>query len=163
MFEIELVICIKMDLALNNLQRLICHKTQPTNQPIKSIWPPSKFSISHPKCVIFNGTRSTPYFFHHLLYKIHIFFRKFDLRITRYSSDNWFEGVFLHLHQVKDKLRPAITASFSITWSHLERSLLPWDLYSRKNNNPKHTSRPGFNPRSRHTKDFKNGTWYLLA
>ena len=22
-----------MDLALNNLQRLICHKTQPTNQP----------------------------------------------------------------------------------------------------------------------------------
>ena len=23
--------------------------------------------------------------------------------------------------------------------------------------------RPGFNPRSRHTKDFKNGTWYLLT
>ena len=23
-----------MDLALNNLQRLTCHKTQPTNQPI---------------------------------------------------------------------------------------------------------------------------------
>ena len=23
--------------------------------------------------------------------------------------------------------------------------------------------RPGFNPRSCHTKDFKNGTWYLLA
>ena len=32
LFEIELVICIKMDLALNNLQRLICRKTQPTNQ-----------------------------------------------------------------------------------------------------------------------------------
>ena len=31
MFEIELIIYIKMDLALNNLQRLICHKTQPTN------------------------------------------------------------------------------------------------------------------------------------
>ena len=30
-------ICIKMDLALNNLQRLICHKTQPTKQPIKRI------------------------------------------------------------------------------------------------------------------------------
>ena len=29
-------ICIKMDLALNNRQRLICHKTQPTNQ-IKSM------------------------------------------------------------------------------------------------------------------------------
>ena len=28
MFEIELFICIKMDLVLNNLQRLICHKTQ---------------------------------------------------------------------------------------------------------------------------------------
>ena len=34
MFEIELFICIKMDSALNNLQWLICHKTQRTNQPI---------------------------------------------------------------------------------------------------------------------------------
>ena len=25
------------------------------------------------------------------------------------------------------------------------------------------SGRPGLNPRSRHTKDFKNGTWYLLA
>ena len=31
LFEIELFICITMDLALNNLQRLICHKTQTTN------------------------------------------------------------------------------------------------------------------------------------
>ena len=29
----NLTICIKIDFALNNLQRLICHKTQPTNQP----------------------------------------------------------------------------------------------------------------------------------
>ena len=29
MFEIELFICIKMDLELNNLQWLICHKTKP--------------------------------------------------------------------------------------------------------------------------------------
>ena len=29
MFEIELLICIKMDLALNNQQWLICHKTKP--------------------------------------------------------------------------------------------------------------------------------------
>ena len=29
---VELIICIKMDLALNNLQRLICHKTQTTIQ-----------------------------------------------------------------------------------------------------------------------------------
>ena len=33
LFEIELLICIKMDLALNNLQRLTCHETQTTNQP----------------------------------------------------------------------------------------------------------------------------------
>ncbi len=39
LFERELIICIKMDLALNNLQGLICHKTQTTkpnnqtNQP----------------------------------------------------------------------------------------------------------------------------------
>ena len=31
LFEIELIIYIKLDLALNNLQRLICHKIQPTN------------------------------------------------------------------------------------------------------------------------------------
>ena len=30
----EQIIYIKMDLALNNLQRLICHKTHQTNQPI---------------------------------------------------------------------------------------------------------------------------------
>ena len=33
LLEIELIICIKMDLAFNNLPRLICHKFQPTNQP----------------------------------------------------------------------------------------------------------------------------------
>ena len=33
LFEIELIIHIKMDLVLNNLQRLICPKTQPTNHP----------------------------------------------------------------------------------------------------------------------------------
>ena len=33
LFEIELIIYIKMDLALDNRQRLICHKFQPTNQP----------------------------------------------------------------------------------------------------------------------------------
>ena len=26
-----------MDLAVNNLQRLMCHKTQPTYQPMKSV------------------------------------------------------------------------------------------------------------------------------
>ena len=29
LFSIEQIIYIKMDLALNNLQRLICHKTKP--------------------------------------------------------------------------------------------------------------------------------------
>ena len=32
LFELELIICIKIDVALNNLKRLICHKTQP-NKP----------------------------------------------------------------------------------------------------------------------------------
>ena len=31
LFELELIIYIKMDLALNNLQRLVRHKNQPTN------------------------------------------------------------------------------------------------------------------------------------
>ena len=43
MFEIELIIYIKMDLALNNLQRLICHKNKPTNQQIKKLP-----SLTHP-------------------------------------------------------------------------------------------------------------------
>ena len=32
-FFLNKTIYIKMDLVLNNPQRLICHKTQPTNQP----------------------------------------------------------------------------------------------------------------------------------
>ena len=32
LFEIELINCIKMFFAANNQQRLICHKTQPTNK-----------------------------------------------------------------------------------------------------------------------------------
>ena len=32
LFEIELFICIKMDLTLNNIQKLICHKNQTANQ-----------------------------------------------------------------------------------------------------------------------------------
>ena len=36
MFEKELIIWMKMDLALNNLQGLICHKTQTTNLSVQS-------------------------------------------------------------------------------------------------------------------------------
>ena len=32
LFEKERIISIKMDWALNNLQKLICHENQPTNQ-----------------------------------------------------------------------------------------------------------------------------------
>ena len=32
LFEIELIIRMKIDLALNNQHGLVCHKTQPTNQ-----------------------------------------------------------------------------------------------------------------------------------
>ena len=34
LFEIELIFYIKMDLVLNNQQRLICDKTQPTKNEI---------------------------------------------------------------------------------------------------------------------------------
>ena len=34
LFSIEQIIYIKMDLALNNLQRLICHKTKPNQTRI---------------------------------------------------------------------------------------------------------------------------------
>ena len=37
LFEIELIIYIKMDWALNNLQRFICHKAQPTNTKFFSV------------------------------------------------------------------------------------------------------------------------------
>ena len=36
MFKIELFIGIKMDLELNNLQKLICHKTQINTQKRKN-------------------------------------------------------------------------------------------------------------------------------
>ena len=39
LFELELFICLKMDLALNNLQRLICHKTQTNNHTNKQTNP----------------------------------------------------------------------------------------------------------------------------
>ena len=32
-----MIICIKMNLALNNLQRLICHKTQQSTQPQRNL------------------------------------------------------------------------------------------------------------------------------
>ena len=34
----ELIIYIKMDLALNNLQRLICHKTKSNQNQIPNYW-----------------------------------------------------------------------------------------------------------------------------
>ena len=37
-FEIELISCIKMDSALNNLQRLICHKTHTTKPTYNVIY-----------------------------------------------------------------------------------------------------------------------------
>ena len=51
MSGIELIICVKMDLALNDLQRLICHKTQPTNQ---------QFDGEVPGMLVFLGMQSTP-------------------------------------------------------------------------------------------------------
>ena len=47
MFEIELIICIKMDLALNNLQRLICHQTKTTNQPVTWVTDSISYDYNH--------------------------------------------------------------------------------------------------------------------
>ena len=42
-----------MDLALNNLQRLICHKTEPTNQTdINSVFIKIRENISNKKCYV---------------------------------------------------------------------------------------------------------------
>ena len=38
MFEIELFICIKVDLELNNLQKFICHKSKQTNKLNWIVW-----------------------------------------------------------------------------------------------------------------------------
>ena len=48
LFEIELTICIKMDLKM-----LICHKTQPTNQPTFTIMP-----RGHPLQVLLSDTNN---------------------------------------------------------------------------------------------------------
>ena len=37
LFEKELFICIKMDLALNNLQWLMCHKTKPNKTNVSCL------------------------------------------------------------------------------------------------------------------------------
>ena len=42
-FKLELIIYIKMDLALNNQQKLICHKT-PTNNQLAMIY---RFIVTH--------------------------------------------------------------------------------------------------------------------
>ena len=44
LFEIERFICIRMDLALNNLQWMKCHKTKP-NQKLKLL--PKKYKNIH--------------------------------------------------------------------------------------------------------------------
>ena len=51
LFELELIIklCIKMDLALNNLKSLICHKTQTTNSVFIYIWLENSWIHSFPK------------------------------------------------------------------------------------------------------------------
>ena len=56
MFEIELIIRIKIDLALHNLQRLICHKTQTTKQ-LKTA---SSNTIHLELCAFVSISASTP-------------------------------------------------------------------------------------------------------
>ena len=55
-----------MDLTLNNLQRLICHKTQPTNQ--------SNTELNHNSCELFLADlmvvrdESSPFYVMNILY-----------------------------------------------------------------------------------------------
>ena len=41
----------KMDLALNNLQRLICHKTHPDNQPTNTLTPTPTHTDTNFMCI----------------------------------------------------------------------------------------------------------------
>ena len=70
-FEIQLTICIKIDLVLNNLQRLICHKTQPNNHQVMSYVFFNDFMIFTSKFYIF-----MPNF---IVLSLIIFFCKCDL------------------------------------------------------------------------------------
>ena len=47
LFEIELFICIKIDLALNNLQWLKCHKIKPNQENKWLLWYRNNFLKSH--------------------------------------------------------------------------------------------------------------------
>ena len=47
MFEIEPIICLKMDLALNNLQRLICHEPKQLTNPHSPLSHPPQ-PLTHP-------------------------------------------------------------------------------------------------------------------
>ena len=49
LFEIELLVCIKMDLTLNNLQWFICHKNEP-NQ-IKTLMDISRQTLCLDICI----------------------------------------------------------------------------------------------------------------
>ena len=64
LFEIELIICIKMDLALNNLQRLIYYKNQPTDQPWPRVVVPVRFLSCHAASTDFPDSLSI--LFYHL-------------------------------------------------------------------------------------------------
>ena len=49
LFEIEQIIYIKIDFALNNLQRLICYKAKPTNQLTNQPKAPVLLLVSYPE------------------------------------------------------------------------------------------------------------------
>ena len=56
MFEIEQIIYVKLDLALKNLQRLICHKN-PTNQPTHNLFNPRVIRFELPKSILFTSVK----------------------------------------------------------------------------------------------------------
>ena len=53
--------------------------------------------------------------------------------------------------------------SYFYVFYEIEDTSVKWNSIWKINNKNKDSSlRPGFNPRSGHTNDFKNGTWYLF-
>ena len=61
LFEIELIFCLKIDLALNNLQRLICHKPKQRNNQ-SGLHDSSQYSGRSKYCSCLDGLHSSYYF-----------------------------------------------------------------------------------------------------
>ena len=76
-----------MDLALNNIQRLICHKTQPTNQPTHFFSLVNKVKwFQELQCITNNSIKHLSFIYTQLDVKI-VLFQTIQFNIsTQFSS-----------------------------------------------------------------------------